>query len=426
MWLRRTIEFLKLKAGPRSCEDCGKSFSCSPATERILVSAITLCIACGFLTLAIGLALRFAISLGTAVSGCIMSGLAGLLLMLLPVSQFLTKDTYSYQCPACYSNKTISTKRKYQEQDQGIELWLKGLAITFAILAPLFFWKSTDYLITIVRIRSARTEGNISYLVQALEDESWIGSLARPDAAVALGTIGDETAVIPLMKAAMQDDVRDEAVVALGSIGDKRAVKLLIRFTRDGNNHAAIALIKIEGCQAFSHIPAECYFYGAGAELAAMMIKVDREIAIEAFKEHLTNWDAAPSIVAIMRDAGWKPKTDQERIHALLAERDRAGLIHDWQKTKSVLTEDVCSGEYSRVVNALYGYIGLAQEDALPDLIDAIQIHGTESMANTYLNCGHHRLRVAAETWAKEHDYGIINSDLGGAVVWGEFPNSGR
>jgi HEAT repeat protein len=65
-------------------------------------------------------------------------------------------------------------------------------------------------------------------LCDALKDSEWS---VRYHAALSLGDIGDEEAVIPLIKALNdpREDVRRGVVESLGRLGDKRAVPALER-----------------------------------------------------------------------------------------------------------------------------------------------------------------------------------------------------
>ena len=84
-------------------------------------------------------------------------------------------------------------------------------------------------------------------LIAALNDSD---SDVREYAADALGEIGDKRAVEPLIVALRDsnDNVRNNSVWALGKIGDKRAVEPLIASLKDSDSvrsEAAIALVTI-------------------------------------------------------------------------------------------------------------------------------------------------------------------------------------
>lgn len=74
-------------------------------------------------------------------------------------------------------------------------------------------------------------------LIQVLKDQTQ-NSTVRVSAAFALGSLGNEEAVEPLIQALNDTDpnVRAEAAIDLGDIGDKRAVEPLIRALKDDNS----------------------------------------------------------------------------------------------------------------------------------------------------------------------------------------------
>ena len=77
------------------------------------------------------------------------------------------------------------------------------------------------------------TKAVVEFLIQALKDENW--GVRRRRAANALGNIGDEKAVEPLISALNEENVhiRRATAGALGHIGDERAVEPLILALND-------------------------------------------------------------------------------------------------------------------------------------------------------------------------------------------------
>ncbi|MFX0134163.1 MAG: HEAT repeat domain-containing protein, partial [Candidatus Hodarchaeota archaeon] len=110
-----------------------------------------------------------------------------------------------------------------------------------------------------VRHEAAIALGNIgdntavSPLIQTINDED---SRVRQEVATALGNIGDNEAVGPLIQALKDEDnkVRREAAIALGNIGDNEAVCPLIQALKDEDwyvtENVAEALGKLEDIRA--------------------------------------------------------------------------------------------------------------------------------------------------------------------------------
>jgi len=79
-------------------------------------------------------------------------------------------------------------------------------------------------------------------------------------AAKALGDIGDQRAVDPLIQALQDEDsyIREAAAEALGDIGDTRAIDPLIEFLKDDDSgvrtEAAISLVKLGRTEYFDLI----------------------------------------------------------------------------------------------------------------------------------------------------------------------------
>lgn len=67
-------------------------------------------------------------------------------------------------------------------------------------------------------------------------------------------------------------------------------------------------------------------------------------------------------------------------------------------------------------VNAL---ISIGNGDFETELISELNSYGSTVIAEIYLNCGNERLKKAAESWAKEHNYKIVGGGSSGGAAWG-------
>lgn len=204
----------------------------------------------------------------------------------------------------------------------------------------------------------------IDPLIEALKDNN---SSVRENAARTLGKIKDPMAVEPLSKALWDWnlEVRMTAAKALGSIGDKKAVEPLV--------------------------------------------------------DNLTDWHFNQVVIEALLRIGWKPGSDMERIHALVAMRDSHDIKKEWEVTKKILLMDVDSDKYRTIENALYAFIGIGENEIIPILIESLNTKGTKTMAEAYLNCGHKELDKAAKEWAARHGYYISKGSGASPVTWGRW-----
>jgi HEAT repeat protein len=199
-----------------------------------------------------------------------------------------------------------------------------------------------------VRVAAAEAVGRIDIrlLIAALRDEEGVGKQA---AAVALGRSHNPRAVEPLLGALKDPEVGWDAARALGELGDQRAV------------HPLTDLL------------------------------TDRQL----------NEKVAHALVAL----GYTPQTDSDRIHLLVAQRNRRALQDQWELTKHVLLKDLESGNYQAKDNAMQALIGIGNQDIIPSLIELLNKRGAwegVSIANWYLKSGNSDLEAAARAWAQK------------------------
>ena len=198
----------------------------------------------------------------------------------------------------------------------------------------------------------------------------------RKNAAMALGQIGDAKAVEPLIEA-LEDEfvlVQQNAATALGQIGDARAVEPLIEVLLKDKNwywdvikSAAVALGNI-GEPAieplFKALEGEGYY-------------VQRRVAMAL--GYINNPSAVEFLTGALKDKKLEIITG---AYDFFIRRGEAG------------TEDI--------------------------LIEALNKHGNEYMAEDYLNCGNGQLSKAARTWATDHGYTITEWPIGDSgKSWG-------
>lgn len=270
-------------------------------------------------------------------------------------------------------------------------------------------------------------------LIAALKDQD---SDVRDDAAIALandaGTLDIEDARKPLIVALSDNDpgVRYEAAKALAGIGGggAGAVEPLIAALKDQYSDvregAAIALGKIKDARAVEPLIAALTDEDSGVRnnTAFALGGIGDKRAIEPLVGNLTDWASNVNEAYALFELGWKPQSDTNKIHLLVAQRNGEELRQKWDCTKSILLKDVESGNPRAVSYALYAFIGIGNKKIIPVLIEKLNTRGTKDMAEAYLNCGDEELEKAAKEWASSHGYTISSGVNGNAPVgWGKF-----
>ncbi len=212
----------------------------------------------------------------------------------------------------------------------------------------------------------------------------------RASAAMALGR--DKVfSSMGLLVMALKDryaSVRERAVFALGELRDPKTAPYLTLMLKDKNKNVRIRTAEALG-------------------------KMGVRDAILPLKENLTDWHSNSMVVEALTKLGWKPQSDSEKVHFLVATRKEASLINKWSLTKNVLLQDVDSGRYNDIENALKAFIAMDVKDIFPVLINKLDIDGNEMLATAYINSGHPRLNSAARKWEAKtgHEISFISND---------------
>jgi HEAT repeat protein len=277
-------------------------------------------------------------------------------------------------------------------------------------------WGGTATAIALGRIGDKRAIGP---LTEALADEE---AYVREAAATALDNIGVEPkglqdrltyliasgnreelikigqpAVKPLMESLAFHDWKGCILAAdvLGQIGDPAAVEPLIKVLEHENSNVRAAAAKA-------------------------LIEIPDRRAMQPLERTLGDWDAGPNAAAALEALGWKPKTDEQRIIFLVANRDKQGLLESWEQTRKVLLAEARSDDKKRINNAVGAFISIGKEEDVDDLINILMNYGEKEMAIMFLNCGNERLAAAAKFWAKEMGYLVLPfASRSSSVSWG-------
>jgi HEAT repeat protein len=279
------------------------------------------------------------------------------------------------------------------------------------------------------------------YVVKALENigdpraiEPFFQALKDPVRTVqnaakdALRNIKDPEA-IPTLIEALKDkdaDVRKFAIEALGNIKDPRSVALLLQALKDPDTgySAKNALIKLKDPTAVPPLIEALNDKDLRYYAIDILGDMGDPRAVEPLAKLLVEEDFSgyrTQAGTSLEKLGWEPTTMEETVYYYVGKQDKEQLLSIWDKTKQILLKDIESDKYLRVHSAVETFIGIGNEEIIPVLIDILNNKGTETMAETYLNCGKDTLRDAAKNWAFENGY-TINTIVGsGTVNWGSW-----
>lgn len=155
--------------------------------------------------------------------------------------------------------------------------------------------------------------------------------------------------------------------------------------------------------------------------LIKVLQKINDPKATEVLVKNLTDWNLGPKIIDALNKKKWIPTTASEKVHSLIAMRKGTKLKEDIGETEKILLQDIESAKYRTIQNALFTFIGLGHQDAIPKLTNKLQLKGNKTMAVAYLNCGYEPLSRAAEEWAKRNGYKVISSSGNVPVRWGSL-----
>jgi hypothetical protein len=149
--------------------------------------------------------------------------------------------------------------------------------------------------------------------------------------------------------------------------------------------------------------------------------KVGSSLDIHLLVPSLQNWQFSDEAIDTLKQFGWNPTNDEDKIHYFVAKREGKVLKENWNVTKSVLLKDVESDCYSTVENALYAFTAIGRDEIIPVLIDKLNNRGNKTMAEAFLNCGNSSLVNAATEWADRNGYKISKGAGAHPVSWGAW-----
>lgn len=263
-------------------------------------------------------------------------------------------------------------------------------------------------------------------LVAALKDDYY---RVRTNAVEALRVLKDPRAaqaLIPLLKDS-DAGVRRASAYALGYIPGAKAGGPLVGCLNDENKYvrqyAAETLGKLKAKGAVEPLLAtlndkhECV---VRASIEALGSIGDQKVA-SRLSVYLASSQFNDITAKALKKLHWKPQTEADTVHLLVAEKKAPELKQSWKRTQKVLLADIESPQYHNVENALIAFIGIGNTDILPILIEVLDTKGTKTMAEAYLNCRHPELENAARAWARKHGYRVEKVGGRASVGWGAW-----
>ena len=145
------------------------------------------------------------------------------------------------------------------------------------------------------------------------------------------------------------------------------------------------------------------------------------------FVEMLQEWDLGPAARKALKELGWKPTTDDERIYWALATRSAPEIMRLANPAQKLLLSDAASGDLRKIKTAVYGLIFIGREytgfsphlRVVDQLVGVLNSQGTKEMAEIYANCGHHELAKAAHAWATKNGYSFVRVPGRPELRWG-------
>jgi HEAT repeat protein len=268
----------------------------------------------------------------------------------------------------------------------------------------------------ILAISALRDAGHSALLVPLLQDAD---PHVRLTAAVELLRLGDrrgrDTLVTELPK-------RGDALVAkLGEYGG-------VVIGGEYGGYDLFALVRVVGQAAdprlipwLGRIVADAERTPALREVAAESLgQMHNAAAATPLVATLGDWRTSRAVGAALVKLKWKPRTIEERVHFLVAQRDGAALRAMGPDARSVLVADLQSSDPRVLEMAASALIGLGQTDLVVELIGVLEHKGTVKLAEALLNSNQPELEKAARAWAGKRGYSIISGG-GDHAGWSSF-----
>lgn len=267
----------------------------------------------------------------------------------------------------------------------------------------------------------------------------------RREAIVAIGALRDAShsaLVVPLLLD-VDPDVRLTAAIELLHLGDRRGRDTLIaelprkgeallanggEYRVDVDEFTIFDLLRIAGEAADARlipwlgqiVTDERRSPGLREAAVESLSHMHDAAAAAPLVAVLSHWRISRAVGAALVNLKWKPRTIEERVHFLVAQRDGAALRAIGQDAKSVLVADLQSSDPRVFETAASALVGLGQTDFVDELIGVLEQKGTVKFAEALLNSNQPELEKAARAWADERGYSVFGGS-GDHASWSSF-----
>jgi len=268
-----------------------------------------------------------------------------------------------------------------------------------------------------------KAKSYVPVLIKQLESDD---VLKKSDAVQILGMIADKRAEEPLIRALSEKVpyIRTDLFNALGQIGGENGLKALVSVLKDNYNdteeEAILSSIEskrmqpyLKGNKDIVDPLIKILNHSYNTSLRIRSISVMRHLRddriFKCMKENLTDLYVSRRIAESLSEYHWRPENRADSVHYFIAKRDKNSLMADWKKTREVLMSDLRSRDAKASVNAIYAFQGLADGEAIEDLVNIMNHQGLWSMslAGFLINYGNQTLSDAAKNWAEGYGYKI-------------------
>jgi HEAT repeat protein len=241
----------------------------------------------------------------------------------------------------------------------------------------------------------------VEALIDLLRDRD---ASVRANTAWALGIPNDPRALEPLINALKDSDpnVRHNSAESLGGLGDPRAVLPITALLQDESQwvrERAIEVLKI--------------FKDARAVLPLISAFKDQEWRVRSYASEALVVIGAPSVESLISALGNQNAEVRFWSAQTLEKIDDARAVEPLLEQLGLGNVEVVAGAYRFFIEA-----GLTGSETV--LMKALDIRGTEEMAEAFLNCGNELLDQAARKWAEANNRTIRVSSVGDDYpIWG-------
>ena len=280
-------------------------------------------------------------------------------------------------------------------------------------LTSRFEERDRSYRTLMARAAEARALGDLGdqracdLLLECLQDRNETPGV-RGAAGISLGKLKDARSFPILMSFILpqgeepewgQDDLLQPGVVALGHLGDQRAVKPLI------------ALLGPEHDLPGSGEQVECAAWALG--------RLGDTSAIPPLVDCLHSFYGCPSIPTALERLGWKPSSETDLVCIWLCSHDYRQARDEWRRVSKVLVSEmelVChqleanehSAEHVSKKHRIFRlFVKLDPGESNSDTIAILDRFGDLTMADFILNGPDEDLMKAARDWGLRHGYRI-------------------